>query len=149
ATPVTEADLGEPLWGTSVRPEDLFESFWDWPRHATIGATSAGRRDCWIVESYQHEDKPFPAVRSCVGVEEDIPLVIERFDAEGELIARIRADKLIFREDRGWLPVVLTVETPATQERATIRFTRSDRDVVYTPEEFTPEGVRALSAPAS
>lgn len=149
STPLTEDDLGEPLFGTSVRPEDLFESFWDWPRHATVGAMSAGRRDCWIVESYKYEERRFPAVRSCVGAEEDIPLIIERFNGEGELIARIRAEKLIFREDRGWLPVVLTVETPGTQERATIRFTRSDRDVVYETEEFTPEGVRALSAPRS
>ncbi len=149
STPLTEADLGDPLFGTSVRPEDLIESFRDWPRHTTVGAAAAGRRECWVVESHKDEEAPFPAVRSCVGIKEEIPLIIERFDADGELIARIRADKLVFREDRGWLPAALTVESPLTQERASIRFTRSDRDVVYAPEEFTPEGVRALSAPKS
>jgi hypothetical protein len=141
---ISAADLSRPLFGTPLTANDLEASFWHWPSQRTTSRERVGERECWIIESRQAADVRYPLVRSCVGVEEGIPLKLERFDEAGRRLARITFDRLVRREDGSWAPAVFTIESVPSAMVTEIRFSRSDRDQQYPAADFTPDAVRAL-----
>ena len=142
---MSKADWDAPLFGTELSIDDVAESFWNWPDHATLGAERLDREDCWVIESKNPiSDGSLAAVKSWISSSKVVPVKIEKFDKAGRLVSRTTFDRLTKREGGGWVPAAFKVENLLSGTTSEVAFSRGDRDLTFPPEDFTPEGIRQL-----
>ena len=147
-TPISAANLDERLFDSDLGVDDFAESFWEWTDVKAIGEEKIGSTVCRVVEfrtvlaGVRH-----PRVRAWLPKEKPVPLRVEKYDVQDVLSKRMSAGRVVHREDGGWSVAEWTVETVPAGSRTRVSGSRSDRDLVIPPEEFTVEGIRKLIQP--
>jgi len=146
--PVSAANLDERIFDSDLGVDDFAESFWEWPDVKAVGEEKVGNTVCRVVEfqttlaGVRH-----PRVRAWLAKEKPVAMRVEKYDAAGALSKRMSAGRVVHREDGGWSVAEWTVETVSAGSRTRVSGSRSDRDLVIPPEEFTVEGIRKLIQP--
>jgi|GEM_PF-1128619 len=144
-TPITAAELDDPLFGSDLSVDDFAESFWEWPEQRVAGVEKVGSADCWVVESRTSDPSVrHPRIRSWLAKDRPIALRVEKSDKNGELRKRLTAGRVVRRDEGGWVVADWMVETLASGSRTRVSGSRSDRDLTLPASEFTPEGIRQL-----
>lgn len=135
----------QPLFGSDLTVEDLTADFWHWPAPEFKGAEKVCRRDCRIIETRDPKpDKNGPAlVRLWISPETSLPLRIESWSAENQLLRRTECTNVVKSGGR-YNMEELTLESPAAGQRTGLDFSKGTRDLTIPAEEFTPGGVTKL-----
>lgn len=144
---IDRAGLDDPLFGTGLCADDLTESFWEWPDPRVTGPGKQGNADCWIVESRPRGARSrHGLVRSWIDPRKNAPAMIEKFGNDGKLTTRVTIERWAKRDDGGWSPAAMRIESPATSGVTTVSFSRGERGLALPASDFTPAAVKALSA---
>ena len=145
---LTVAQLDEPLFGSDLSYEDVIDNFFAWNHQAIAGTEVIDRVPCTILESKpgSGERSSYSSVRTWVDTRRLVPLRIEKYGSAGRVMRRIETTRVV-TDDRGRaIPANLTIRGP----RGTVTEldgSRIKHSVSYTDAEFTPDGLRELTAP--
>ncbi len=149
-TPLTPALVTEPFAGTGLTLEDLADDFWRWPSQRVAGEAKADDQPCTLLESQPSREAAsvYALVRSCVDAKRAVPRWVEKRGANGAVLKRIVFERRRgkSREDGVSLAMVVTGDARVPQTR--VEFLRSERDVMISPVEFSPERLGRLGAKA-
>ncbi len=138
-------DMDDPLFGTGLCVDDLTESFWEWPEQKIAGSAKHGHDDCWILESRPRGVKARHAVvRSWIAKGKNLPVLIEKAGKEGKTVVRVSVERSVKRDDGGWSPVEMLIESRDSGWRTRVTFSRGERGLTLPASDFSPEAVKAL-----
>jgi hypothetical protein len=127
--------------------EDLADDFWDWPAERIEGDTKLLGRDVFAVEFRPPKTtkSSYHAVRAWISPVISLPLLIEKLDASGSVVKRIRVERLTQRYRKYWVGTTVTAETLGRKARSTLTIHRGERDTDIPADDFTLEGFKRLA----
>ena len=144
--PIASGQLYQPLFGSDLSYEDIIDNPFAWSQQTIVGAETINGTACQILESRPGKGRrsSYSKVRTWVDPRRLVPLRIEKYDAAGKISRRINTTRVILDGDES-IPANLSVQSPrGTTE---IDGSRIKRAVTYADAEFTPDGLKQLSAP--
>jgi hypothetical protein len=143
------AQMTQPLFGSDLSYEDVLENFFAWEQQAIVGSDVVGRVSCQILESKpgKNDYSSYASVRTWVDPVRMVPLRIEKYLSSGQLARRIDSTNVAADDNRRPIPTNLTVRGQRQDSLTKLIGSRIRHDVVYTDRDFTPEGLKAVTAP--
>ncbi|MEA3209598.1 MAG: hypothetical protein QOE70_2655 [Chthoniobacter sp.] len=146
--PLTPTQLDEPLFGSDLSYEDVIDNFFAWDQQAIVGTEVVDRVTCSILESKpgKGERSSYSSVRTWVDTRRLVPLRIEKYSGPGRVVRRIETTRVVTDDKGRAIPANLTVRGPrgtATE----LDGSRLKHGVTFSDAEFTPEGLKELTAP--
>jgi hypothetical protein len=141
------AQMKEPLFGSELSYEDVIDNFFSWEQQAIVGTEVVDRVNCQILESKPGKGtrSSYISVRTWVDPRRLVPLRIEKYSAPGRLVRRIETTRVVTDDKGRAIPANLTVTHGNSV--TDLDGSRIKHGVAYTDEEFTPEGLKQVSAP--
>ena len=146
--PLTVAQLDEPLFGSDLSYEDVIDNFFAWDQQAIVGTEVIDRVTCQILESKpgKSERSSYASVRTWVDTRRLVPLRVEKYSAPGRLARRIDTTRVV-NDDKGRaIPANLTIRG-SRGSVTELDGSRIKHGVTFSDVEFTPEGLKELTAP--
>jgi len=145
--PLTAAQLDESLFGSDLSYEDVIENFFAWDQQAIVGTETVDRVNCTILESKpgKGERSSYSSVRTWVDTRRMVPLRVEKYSAPGRVARRIETTRVVTDDKSRAIPANLTIRGPRGSVTE-LDGSRIRHGVSFTDAEFTPEGLKALSA---
>ena len=146
---LTAVQMKEPFLGTALTYEDMIENFFAWPEQAIVGTEEVNRVKCPILESKpsKGDGSSYSKVRSWVDTKRMVPLRVEKYDASGQVARSVKTTRIVTGPQGRPIPANLAVSDGAGGATTEIDGSRIKHDVVYTDDEFTPEGLAKITAP--
>jgi outer membrane lipoprotein-sorting protein len=114
-----------------------------------VGTEVLKGASCVILESKtgKAESSNYGRVRSWIDPNRLVPLRIEKYLPSGKLSRRIETTR-VATDDKGRpIPANLTVQGPRENSVTDLDGSRIKHDVTFSDREFTPEGLKEVSAP--
>lgn len=144
---IGSAEIKQSLFGSDLCYEDIIDSPFAWSQQTIVGTENMDATPCQILESKpgKGHSSSYSSVKSWVESGRLVPLRIEKYDASGKVVRRINTTRVLL-EGGDSLPVDLKVYGPGGSVTR-ITGSRLKRGVTYADTEFTPEGLKQLSAP--
>jgi hypothetical protein len=141
---LTEAQAGEPFFGSDLSVEDLAEEFWSWPRQEIVGEETVGRNLCQVVDSHPDAGTKtgYLLVRTWIAADLSLPLRIEKFGKDGKFSKRITAEKITKQTNHRWTAANFIVEPADGRTRTALEGSHADRDLEIPAADFTIEKVK-------
>jgi hypothetical protein len=141
--------LREPLFGSDLRLADLIENFYAWESQTFGAEEEAGRVKCRILESKPGGGRRTVdvLVRSWIDTARLVPMRVEKFSKPGRPGRIFETTRVTREEDGRFLPASLTIRAPDAQSTTSLEGSRINTRVSYTPENFTPDALRAIQKP--
>jgi hypothetical protein len=142
------SDMKEPLFGSDLTYEDAIDNFYAWDQQAIVGMETVEGVPCQILESKpgKGERSSYARVRSWIDTRRMVPLRIEKYSDSGQLLRRIDTTRVV--PDAGHnIPANLTVRRPGQDSFTELDGSRIKHSVTYTDLEFTPAGLKKVTAP--
>lgn len=149
--PLTSGQMSQGLFGSDLAYEDITDNFFAWPNQTLVGTEDIGRATCQILESKpgKGDRTSYASVRSWIDSKRLVPMRVEKYSAPGRLARRIDTTN-VEKDDLGRsLPATLTVRRAEGSQATTIEGSRIRHNVTLTDSDFTPEGLKVLTAPKS
>jgi len=145
--PIGPGQMSQPLFGSDLSYEDIIDSPFAWSQQAIVGAETINGTACQILESKpgKSHSSSYSKVRTWIDPRRLVPLRIEKYDASGRILRRINTTRVILDRDE-FIPANLSVES-SRGTMTEIDGSRIKRAVTYGDTEFTPDGLKQLSAP--
>ncbi len=140
--------LKQPLLGSDLSCEDVIDDFFAWDRQAIVGTDTINRTPCQILESKpgKGERSSYASVKTWVDSARLVPLRIEKYGSSGQLVRRITTTDVV--KDAGrHIPAKLIVDAARKDSLTDLDGSKIKHDVNYTDQDFTPEGLKDVSAP--
>ena len=146
ARPITK--FTESLFGSDLSYEDIVDNPFAWEQQTIVGTEVIDGTTCQILESKPGKGRTssYASVRTWVDPRRFVPLRIEKYDGAGKLARRITTTRVLLDGDES-IPANLSVRGP-NNTLTEIDGSRLKRNVTYNDAEFTPDGLRQLTAPA-
>ncbi len=147
---LSSAQLSEPLFGSDLAYEDVIDNFFSWDQQAIVGTEVVDRVNCTILESKPGKGarSSYSSVRSWIDPRRMVPLRIEKYSSPGRLVRRIDTTRVV-TDDRGRaVPANLSIRGPRGST-TDLDGSRLKHDVKFSDTEFSPDGLKSLSAPSS
>jgi outer membrane lipoprotein-sorting protein len=144
--PIGPGQLNQSLFGSDLSYEDIIDNPFAWSQQAIVGTETINGTACQILESKPgsgHKSSYFK-VRTWVDSGRLVPLRIEKYDASGKVSRRINTTRVLLDGDES-IPANLSVQS--SRGTTELDGSRIKRAVTYSDTEFTPEGLKQLSAP--
>ena len=137
--------MSQPLFGSSLTCEDIIDSPFMWSQQAIVGNEAIDNIQCQILESKPGKHtSSYASVKTWVDPRRLVPIRIEKYDSSGKVVRRIKITRVLL-DGSDSLPADLRVEgssgAPTLITGAGIK-----RGVSFNDVEFTPEGLKQLSA---
>ena len=144
---IGSAEMKQSLFGSDLSYEDIIDSPFAWSQQTIVGTENMDGTPCQILESKpgKGHTSSYSSVKSWVESGRLVPLRIEKYDASGKVVRRINTTRVLLQGGDS-LPVDLKVYGPGGSVTQ-ITGSRLKRGVSYADAEFTPEGLKQLSAP--
>jgi outer membrane lipoprotein-sorting protein len=145
---IAAGKVTESLFGSDLSYEDIIDNPFIWDQQAIVGADVIDGTACQILESKpgKSHTSSYSSVHTWVDPRRFVPLRIEKYDASGKVVRRVNTTRILL-DGGDSIPANLSIQGPrgTTTE---IDGSRIKRDVNYAEIEFTPDGLKQLSAPA-
>jgi Outer membrane lipoprotein-sorting protein len=145
--PIASGEINQPLLGSDLSYEDIIDNPYRWSQQAIVGSEVIDGSSCQILESKPSKGHRFSysSVKTWVDPRRLVPLRIEKYDASGKVARRINTTRVLLDGNES-LPADLKVYGP-NGTVTEITGSRIKRGVIYSDNEFTPEGLKQLAAP--
>jgi outer membrane lipoprotein-sorting protein len=147
---LTASQLREPLFGSDLSYLDVIEDPLSWENQTILGTEVVNGVNCTVLESKpQKGESEYARVRSWIDPNRLVLLRIEKYLPSGELRVRIDTTR-VSNDDKGRpIPADLTVLDLKKGSVTELDGSRIRHNVTFTDTEFTPEGLRQVSAPTT
>ncbi len=145
------SQLKQPLFGSDLSYEDIFENFFAWERQAIVGTEVINGANCQILESKPGKGthSSYASVRTWIDPHRMVPLRVEKFAAPGALVRRIDTTRVITDDVGHQIPANLTVRRPGQDSITELEGSRIEHGVTYPDLEFTQAGLKEVTIPRS
>ena len=139
--------MAQPFFGSDLSIEDLAEDFWDWPSQKIVGEEKIKDRACQIVESRPPTDAAtsYSLVKTWIAPELALPLRVEKYGSNRQLVRRITADRIMKVNDR-WTAATIIVDLAGASTRTILEGSKSERDLDLPAADFTMEAIKREAA---
>jgi hypothetical protein len=146
---LTASQLREPFFGSDLSYLDVIEDPLSWDSQTIVGTEAINGVNCAILESKPNKgESEYAKVRSWIDPNRLVQMRIEKYLPSGELRVRIETSR-VSNDDKGRpIPAILTVHTPKGSVTE-LDGSRIKHDVTFNDSEFTPEGLKQVSAPTT
>jgi len=145
--PIASGQMNQPLFGSNLSYEDIIDSFFRWPQQAIVGTEAIDNLQCQILESKpgNGHTSSYSSVKTWVDPRRLVPLRIEKYDSSGKVLHRMNITRVLL-DGKDSLPADLKIYRPPGSVTE-VTGSRIKRRVTYGDAEFTPEGLKQLTAP--
>lgn len=145
--PIASGQLNQQLFGSDLSYEDIIDNPFAWSQQTVVGAETINGTACQILESKpgKSHSSSYTKVRTWIDPRRLVPLRIEKYGSSGKVLRRINTTRVILDRDES-IPANLSVQGPGGTTTE-IDGSRIKRSVTYSDAEFTPDGLRQVSAP--
>jgi hypothetical protein len=145
--PIASQQLSEPLFGSDLSYQDIIDSPYAWNQQAIVGNEVIDGNSCQILESKpgKGHHSSYSSVKTWVDPRRVVPLRIDKYDASGKVVRRINTTRILLDGSES-IPADLKVYGP-NGTVTEITGSRIKRGVTYSGTEFTPDGLKQLTAP--
>lgn len=141
-------DMKDALFGSDLAYADVVENFFSWDQQALVGTEEVDGVSCQILESKPGKGgrSIYGSVRSWIDSRRLVPLRVEKYSSSGQMLRRIDTTRVVGIEGRP-TPANLSARRPGQTSVTTLDGSKIKRGVVFTDTEFTPDGLKELTAP--
>ena len=145
--PIAAEQMTQSLFGSDLSYEDIIDNPFRWSEQAIAGTENIDNIACQILESKpgKSHSSSYSSVKSWIDPKRLVPLRIEKYDSSGKVLRRINITRVLL-DGNDSLPADLKVYGPKGGATA-ISGSRIKRGVNYADGEFTPDGLKQLTAP--
>jgi len=146
--PLSPSQMQDGIFGSDLAYADLVENYFAWANQSLVGEETVNRAACQILESKpgKGDRSGYGSVKTWVDTQRMVPLKIEKYAPNGQLIRRITIT-LCAKDDTGRLiPANFRVERPGDQSVTTMEGSNIKHDVPLTDADFSPESLRSPAA---
>jgi hypothetical protein len=147
---LTASQLREPFFGSDLSYLDVIEDPLSWENQAITGTEAVNGVNCTVLESKPSKgESEYAKVRSWIDPNRLVQMRIEKYLPSGELRVRIETTR-VSNDDKGRpIPANLTVQNPQKSSVTELDGSRIKHNVTFSDAEFTPEGLKQVSAPTA
>jgi outer membrane lipoprotein-sorting protein len=147
---LTSAQLREPFFGSDLSYLDVIEDPLSWDNQTITGTDVVNGVNCTVLESKPSKgESAYAKVRCWVDPNRLLLMRIEKYLPSGELRVRIDTTR-VSNDDKGRpIPANLTVQDPNKGSVTELDGSRIKHNVTFNDSEFTPEGLKQVSAPTT
>jgi hypothetical protein len=147
---LTASQLREPFFGSDLSYLDVVEDPLSWTNQAITGTDVVNGVNCTVLESKPSKgESEYAKVRSWIDPNRLVPMRIEKYLPSGELRVRIDTTR-VSNDDKGRpIPANLRVEDPKKGSVTELDGSRIKHNVTFSDTDFTPEGLKQVSAPTT
>jgi hypothetical protein len=145
------SQMSDSLFGSDLSYQDAIENFFAWENQTIVGNDVMDHVNCLILESKpgKADSSTYATVRSWIDPRRLVPLRAEKYMPGGRLVRRIDTTRVVADDKGRPIPGGLTVRGLRTDSYTDLDGSRIRHDVTYGDREFSPEGLREVSAPPS
>jgi outer membrane lipoprotein-sorting protein len=145
---LSSAQLREPFFGSDLSYLDVIEDPFSWQNQSIAGTEAINGVTCTVLESKPNKgESEYAKVRSWIDPNRLVPLRIEKYSASGDVKVRIETTR-VANDDKGRpIPANLVVRDPKKGSVSELDGSRIKHNVTFSDAEFTPEGLKQVSAP--
>jgi hypothetical protein len=147
---LTASQLREPFFGSDLSYLDVIEDPLSWDNQTIAGTEAINGVNCTILESKPNKgESEYAKVRSWIDPNRLVQMRIEKYSPAGELKVRIETSR-VANDDKGRpIPAILIVHNPQKGSVTELDGSRIKHNVTFSDFEFTPEGLKQVSAPSA
>ena len=147
--PIASGQMDKPLFGSDLSYEDIIDNPFRWPQQTIVGTEVIDNIHCQILESKpgKGHSSSYYSVKTWVDPRRLVPLRIEKYDNSNKVLRRINITRVLLDGDDS-LPADLKVYGPRGAVTEIIG-SRIKRSVTYADSEFTPQGLKQITAQPS
>ena len=147
---LTASQLREPFFGSDLSYLDVIEDPLSWENQAITGTEAVNGVNCTVLESKPSKgESEYAKVRSWIDPHRLVQMRIEKYLPSGELRVRIETTR-VSNDDKGRpIPANLTAQNPQKSSVTELDGSRIKHNVTFSDAEFTPEGLKQVSAPTA
>jgi len=144
---ISSGEMKQSLFGTALSYEDIIDTPFGWSQQAIVGNEDVDGNACQILESKpgKNQNSSYASVKTWVDPKRMVPLRIEKYDSSGKMVRRINTTRVLL-DGSDSLPADLKVYGP-NNSVTQISGSRIKRGLTYADTEFTPDGLKQLTAP--
>ena len=146
--PLSSSQLQEGIFGSDLAYEDVADNYFAWERQEIVGGETVNRVPCQILESRpgKGDQSGYSRVRTWIDVRRMVPLKVEKYGANGQLVRRITIT-LVGKDDLNRaIPANFTVERPGRESRTILEGSNIKHGVTLGDADFSPAILRAGAA---
>jgi len=145
------SQMSDSLFGSDLSYQDVIENFFAWENQTIVGNDVVDHVNCLILESRpgKADSSIYASVRSWIDPRRFVPLRVEKYMPGGRLARRIDTTRVVADDKGRLIPGGLTVRGLRPDSYTDLDGSRIKHDVTYADREFSPEGLREISAPPS
>jgi outer membrane lipoprotein-sorting protein len=147
---LTASQLREPFFGSDLSYLDVIEDPLSWANQTITGTEVVNGVNCTVLESKPNKGQSeYAKVRSWIDPNRLVQMRIEKYLPSGELRVRIETTR-VSNDDKGRpIPANLAVQSPQKASVTELDGSRIKHNVMFSDAEFTPEGLKQVSAPTA
>ena len=150
AQTLTASQLRQPFFGSDLSYLDVIEDPLSWENQTITGTEIVNGVSCTVLESKPNKgESEYGKVRSWIDPNRLVQMRIEKYSPSGELKVRIETSR-VANDDKGRpIPANLTIQNPQKGSVTELDGSRIKHNVTFSDSEFTPEGLKQVSAPTT
>jgi hypothetical protein len=150
AQTLTASQLRQPFFGSDLTYLDVIEDPLSWENQSITGAEVVNGVNCTVLESKPNKgESEYAKVRSWIDPNRLVLMRIEKYSPSGEVKVRIETSR-VANDDKGRpIPANLIVQDPKNGSVTELDGSRIKHTVTFSDAEFTPEGLKQVSAPTA
>jgi outer membrane lipoprotein-sorting protein len=150
AQTLTASQLRQPFFGSDLSYLDVVEDPLSWENQTITGTETINGVSCTVLESKPNKgESEYAKVRSWIDPNRLVQMRIEKYSPSGELKVRIETSR-VANDDKGRpIPANLTIQNPQKGSVTELDGSRIKHNVTFSDSEFTPEGLKQVSAPTT
>jgi outer membrane lipoprotein-sorting protein len=147
---LSASQLRESFFGSDLSYWDVIEDPLSWDNQTIVGTEAINGVTCTILESKPNKgESEYAKVRSWIDPNRLVQMRIEKYLPSGELRVRIDTSR-VSNDDKGRpIPANLTVHNLKQGSVTELDGSRIKHNVTFSDSEFTPEGLKQVSAPTT
>ena len=143
------SQLREPFFGSDLSYLDVIEDPFSWQNQSIAGTETISGVSCTILESKPNKgESEYVKVRSWIDPTRLVPLRIEKDSASGD-VKRIETTRVANDDKDRPIPANLVVQDSKKGSATDLDGSRIKHNVTFSDAEFTPEGLKQVSAPTA
>jgi hypothetical protein len=142
---LTTAQMQDGIFGSALAYEDLVDGFYGWASQQIVGTETLGRVACQILESKpgKTDRTGYSSVRSWIDVKRMVPIRVEKFGANGQMIRRITSTRIAKDDINRQVPASFTVQQAGQSPETVLEGSNSKHDVNFTDADFTDAALKS------
>ncbi|HSI65597.1 MAG TPA: outer membrane lipoprotein-sorting protein [Candidatus Saccharimonadia bacterium] len=138
------SQMKQAIFNSALTYEDVVQNFFAWDSQAFAGTETINKVECHILESKGGKGSSYAKVRSWIDLRRMVPMRVEKYSSGGDVVVRIDTVDVVSNDGKH-IPATLSVRRGSTVTE--LDGSRIKRGVSYTDADFSPEGLKNVSAP--